>query len=252
MPGTYVLIMLTACLAFAGAWCCEPENRAWTMPDWWKRVTLPLALFFGVTYGSKLPYVLAGSGWLSNGKSLTAGLAGGYIAVELVRFACRLPRAVRDSVALPLALALMVARWACFCDGCCGGTETALPWAVDFGDGIRRHPTQIYEMVFHGAMACLLLGYFRRQAFSGNRLRLYLLAYCVFRFATEAIRLEPRLLCRLTLSQCGVALLGGALAVQAFVERAFKPSPAILQREKTGQNGLLSRQGDTARFPATG
>jgi prolipoprotein diacylglyceryltransferase len=28
------------------------------------------------------------------------------------------------------------------------GVETKLPWDVDFGDGVLRHPTQLYEIGF--------------------------------------------------------------------------------------------------------
>ena len=28
------------------------------------------------------------------------------------------------------------------------GTPTSLPWAINFGDGIPRHPTQLYEVAF--------------------------------------------------------------------------------------------------------
>ena len=39
------------------------------------------------------------------------------------------------------------------------GAETLLPWGVDFGDGVRRHPTQLYEILF-----VLVLGLSVRRA----------------------------------------------------------------------------------------
>ena len=51
--------------------------------------------------------------------------------------------------ALPLALALAVGRWGCFFNGCCYGTPTTCRGACDFGDGVPRHPTQVYESLFH-------------------------------------------------------------------------------------------------------
>src|SRR5919204_429820 len=70
-----------------------------------------------------------------------------------------------DTFALPLALALALGRWGCFCNGCCFGKPTDLPWGVDFGDGVRCHPTQIYESLFHALMALVLLELMRRGLF---------------------------------------------------------------------------------------
>jgi len=227
MPIMHAAIMLLAFGVFAAAWFCQPNRDAIAGMAWWQRLAVPLALFLGLTYAAKLPFVLTGVGWLSDGKSLVTGLTGGYLAVETVRLAFRLPRAARDLLALPLALALMLARWGCFCDGCCRGTETSLPWGVDFGDGICRHPTQIYEMLFFGLMAGLLLRLSCRRTFSGYRLHLCLIAYCVFRFALETIRLEPSSLWGLTFSQWGAALLGAVLAIQAQGERWEYARPAV-------------------------
>jgi phosphatidylglycerol---prolipoprotein diacylglyceryl transferase len=48
----------------------------------------------------------------------------------------------------PLALGIAVGRWGCIFAGlpdCTFGVATTLPWGVDFGDAIRRHPVQLYE-----------------------------------------------------------------------------------------------------------
>ncbi|MBL3540529.1 prolipoprotein diacylglyceryl transferase [Aminivibrio sp.] len=52
-----------------------------------------------------------------------------------------------DSAAVPAAFTVALGRWGCFLNGCCGGTETSVPWAVTFpGDpsAALRHPTQLY------------------------------------------------------------------------------------------------------------
>ena len=112
---------------------------------------------------------------------------------------------------MPLALAVAVGRIGCFCNGCCYGIETDLPWGVDFGDHLRRHPTQIYESLFHLAMAALLFEIARRGLFRHQRLKLYLIAYCAFRFVTEFIRPEPPLGLGLTFYQWFSALMALAL-----------------------------------------
>ena len=98
-----------------------------------------------------------------------------------------------DSYAVPVAVAVGLGRLGCFCPGCCYGRPTRLPWGVDFGDGVFRHPTQIYETIFHLSAAACLVAIERQGWFPRQRIKLYLLAYLVYRFLSETIRPEPRL-----------------------------------------------------------
>jgi prolipoprotein diacylglyceryltransferase len=124
-----------------------------------------------------------------------------------------------DTFALPLACALVVGRWGCFCNGCCYGTTTDLPWGRDFGDGLLRHPTQAYESLFHMGMAFLLWLMLREGWLRGHHLQMYLIAYGVYRFLTEFIRQEPIALGGLTFYQ-GVSLaLIAAMIGQWWMER---------------------------------
>ena len=50
-----------------------------------------------------------------------------------------------DIVVIPTAIGLGLGRIANFMNGELYGRATTLPWAVDFGDGIPRHPSQLYE-----------------------------------------------------------------------------------------------------------
>src|SRR5207248_8358337 len=140
-----------------------------------------LGAFLGGVLGAKLPFAFAGGGdwfadaWLADGKTVTTGLVGAYLGVELAKWLLGVRGKTGDAFALPLALALAVGRWGCFFHGCCCGVPTTLPWGVDFGDGIPRHPTQAYESLFHLAMALLLVATFRYDRFAGNRLKLYLI-----------------------------------------------------------------------------
>ena len=123
-----------------------------------------------------LPFVLGAAGapgpaaWLSDGKTIVAGLAGAYLAVEWAKRVLGVRVKTGDTFALPLALALAVGRWGCFFNGCCYGVETGLPWGVNFGDGVRRHPTQIYESLFHFGMALILIEIARRDVLRYQRL----------------------------------------------------------------------------------
>ncbi len=171
----------------------------------WEKFGIGLGAFCGGMIAAKLPFVLAdwsgfldGTAWLDDGKTIMAGLVGGYFGVQIAEWSMGIRTQMCDTLAVPLAAAIAVGRLACFSAGCCHGTVTSLPWGVDFGDGLLRHPTQLYESAFHLAAAVVLYQLLRRQLFRGQLVRLYFVAYFAYRFLTEFIRPEPELWLGLT------------------------------------------------------
>lgn len=47
-----------------------------------------------------------------------------------------------------ISLGYALGRVACFLVGCCYGKVCELPWGLDFGDNIFRHPTQAYAFLW--------------------------------------------------------------------------------------------------------
>lgn len=89
--------------------------------------------------------------YLIGGKTIVGALALGLIAVELMKRFIGLHTSTGDLYAIPLAAGIAIGRVGCFLTGLADntyGTPSNLPWAIDFGDGIPRHPTQLYEIVF--------------------------------------------------------------------------------------------------------
>lgn len=170
-----------------------------------ERLAVALGAICGAMIGAKLPFLfsdwdrfVSGSAWLSDGKTIMCGLVGGYFGVELAKWACDIRVKTGDSFAVPVAASVAVGRVACFSAGCCYGTVTLLPWGVDFGDGLLRHPTQLYEAAFHLTAAAVLAWLYHRGYFRGQLIKLYILAYLAYRFASEWIRPEPDLALGLT------------------------------------------------------
>lgn len=170
-----------------------------------QRLAIGLGAFCGAMIGAKLPFVLAdwdglvsGRAWFENGKTIVFGIVGGYGGVELAKWALDIRVKTGDGFAVPVAAAVAIGRLGCFCAGCCYGTATALPWGIDFGDGVRRHPTQLYEFAFHLSAAVALAWFLRRGWWRGQLIKLYIIAYLIYRIATEFIRPEPRLWLGLT------------------------------------------------------
>lgn len=205
MTWTYPLLMGVAVLAgiLVSRWTQRPLPLSPL-----QRVGIGLGAFCGGMLGAKLPFVLldwdgflSGAAWLDNGKTLVMGLVGGYFGVEVAKWALHITVRTGDSFAVPVAIAIGIGRLACFSAGCCRGTVTDVAWAVDFGDGDLRHPTQIYEFCFHLACAAVLAQLQARGIFRGQLIKLYIIAYLVYRFATEFIRPEPIVWLDLTIYQ---------------------------------------------------
>lgn len=193
-PG-YLLFMLLAVATFFLARRLFPDPRPANLSRL-EQLTLALAAFVGGTLTAKLPFVWGTEAgfwdwatWSADGKTITTGLVGAYLSVELVKWLLGIRAKTGDGLAVPLALALAVGRWGCFVNPCCFGQKTILPWGVDFGDGLR-HPTQVYESLFHLVWAIILIWLTRRDHLRYQRLKLYLIAYCGFRFLIEFIRVE--------------------------------------------------------------
>ena len=150
------------------------------------------ALVFGAGLGAYLFGTL--NLWLSGSpgiaRSVEGAIAGGIVAVELYKRFHGISLRTGARFALPIAIGIAVGRLGCYfagLDDFTYGTPTSLPWAHDFGDGIPRHPVQLYESA---AMAGFALFYVaavrRRNAFViANGFYLVLAFYGLQRFVWE-------------------------------------------------------------------
>lgn len=96
-----------------------------------------------------------------------------------------------------LLVGIMIGRLGCFQAGLSDqtyGVATHGPWAVDFGDGVLRHPVQLYECL---AMGMLLAGILLLWPGSSRTLRhwlqsngfyLFALYYALQRFCWEFLK----------------------------------------------------------------
>lgn len=158
----------------------------------------------GGAIGSKLLYLLedpaatllhlADPAYLLGGKTIVGGLLGGLIGVELTKKLIGERQSTGDLFTVPLALGLAIGRIGCFLTGLSDntyGTPTALPWGVDFGDGIPRHPTQLYEILFLLVLIGWVLRRRRRPYVSGDLFKGFMVGYLAFRLLVEFLKPYP-------------------------------------------------------------
>jgi phosphatidylglycerol---prolipoprotein diacylglyceryl transferase len=126
------------------------------------------ALVFGAGLGAYLFGTL--HLWLSGltgiARSVEGAIAGGTVAVELYKWRMGIRLRTGARFALPLAIGISIGRIGCYLAGLDDftyGTPTTLPWGHDFGDGIVRHPVQLYESAAMAAFAIFYIVAAARQ-----------------------------------------------------------------------------------------
>jgi phosphatidylglycerol---prolipoprotein diacylglyceryl transferase len=126
------------------------------------------------------------------GKTIVGGLLGGWLGVEFIKRLSGIHRRTGDLFALPLCVGIAIGRIGCLIAGLADdtyGKPTTLPWAVDLGDGIGRHPVQLYEILF-----LILLGFIittRANLPEGARFRIFLGGYLAWRVAIDFLKPQP-------------------------------------------------------------
>jgi len=196
----------------------------------WSRLTrrdarlIPIYLgaLAGAFLGAKLVY-LAAEGWLhwhdpnrwlilATGKSITGALLGGYAGVEIVKHAIGYRSPTGDWFAIIAPVSILIGRVGCVLHGCCLGRPCDENWfTVRDEAGQARWPAAQAELIFNAVAlgAALLLR--RWKLLPGQHFHLYLIAYGIFRFLHEFLRVSPRILGPLSgyqFAALGVALLG--------------------------------------------
>jgi prolipoprotein diacylglyceryltransferase len=166
------------------------------------RSSVIVAAILGAAVGSKVlawledPAALAQGfhAWWPGGKTIVGALLGGTIAVEWVKRRQGIQMRTGDLFAVPIAAGMMVGRIGCLLGGVedhTAGTPTNVPWAIDFGDGIPRHPTQLYDILFLAALVLLLRKLKALPLANGDRYRVFLFSYLAWRVAIDFLKPEP-------------------------------------------------------------
>ena len=125
-------------------------------------------------------------------KTLVGGLLGGLAGVELMKKLIGERQNTGDLFTMPLIAGMIIGRFGCFSAGVYEetyGFPSKLPWAMNLGDGIYRHPVTLYEILFLILLWVLLANLRKRDVLvQGSLFKLFLIVYLIFRFFLDFIK----------------------------------------------------------------
>jgi prolipoprotein diacylglyceryltransferase len=158
--------------AFAAGWAVSRWRLADARARFPRESGYVIALGFGAIFGAylagTLPSLMQGQGSLSH--SVAGALGGAILGVEVYKGARGMRQSTGAIFVAPFVVGIVIGRFGCLFSGLADGTygtTTALAWGVDLGDGVSRHPVQVYESL---AMFLFLISYLyglaRRQAWA--------------------------------------------------------------------------------------
>jgi len=164
---------------------------------------------------------------LGAGRSIVGGLLFGFLTAEILKplMGYTLPPNDRFAALLPFSLA--IGRFGCFFQGCCLGIPHKGLLSVTYADGIPRYPTQLFEAAFDIVAGIVFVQLVRRRLLRGHVFAIFLVAYGVYRFFSEFIRVTPRVFGPYSVYQgfCVVMIATGAISL--YVRRGgFDGNPA--------------------------
>lgn len=174
-----------------------------------KEETLIDMLLFAVPaaiIGARAYYVIFTWDYYSKNPSQILNIRGGGLAIHGVIIAGALVAIIfakvrkesfwnlADIVAPSLILGQAIGRWGNFANQEAHGGPTDLPWGI-IVDGVKVHPTFLYESIWNLIVFALLLWYRRKKAtVEGEIFILYLMLYSVGRFFIEGMRTDSLML----------------------------------------------------------
>ena len=124
---------------------------------------------------------------------MVGGLLGGLIGVETSKKMLGITQSTGDVYVYPLIVSISIGRVGCFFSGledATYGISSNFFWAVDFGDGVTRHPTQIYEIIFLTILGISIYTYSKNntEMIEGGMFKLFMIGYLSWRLIIDGLK----------------------------------------------------------------
>lgn len=167
------------------------ENMIYVVFAWiigwilWAKIPIWLAYYSEIIQSWNIEAILSG-------RTITGWLIWWTLAVIATKKYLWIKSRFWNTLVPGIIVWIAIWRIWCFLTWCCYWQVTTLPWWVDFWDGLLRHPTQIYEIIFLFFLFIWYLFLRNKKIRQWLFFDLFLLFYFWYRFIIEFIRVEPR------------------------------------------------------------
>lgn len=184
-------------------------------------VVLPLAIIGARAYyvifnwsyyaGDFMKMINVRGGGMAIHGGVIGGLLGGFIYCKIKKLNFF---ELADFAAPGLILGQAIGRWGNFINQEAHGGPTDMPWGIVV-DGVRVHPTFLYESVWNLMVFGLLLYLMKRRKSNGEIFGFYMIFYSIGRFFIEGLRTDSLMLGPLRMAQVIsiLSIVGGAAFV---------------------------------------
>lgn len=161
---------------------------------------------------------------LLNIKTIMGGLFGGLLGVELAKKRIGETQSSGDLFVFPIILGIFIGRIGCFLSGVnefTYGYKTTSIFGMYLGDGVLRHPTSLYELVFLVILFWGLKLFKNKHPIkNGDLFKWFMVLYFGFRFFIEF--LKPNVFYVLSLSTIQILCIICLLYYHKFIIQNIK------------------------------
>ncbi len=199
-----------------------------------KEVAIFLSIMFGGYFGAIilasiehydliLKSIEEGRPFFIQGKTIVGALLGGLISVELYKKSIGYDKSTGDDLSIPLTVAIMIGRIGCFLTGIedsTVGKVTDSFLGINFGDGLYRHPLQLYEILFLNIVLIILFSLRKKEIWNGFKFQLFMIFYLSFRLLIEFLKDRANII--FSLSAIQIACLFGLIYYVKLVYKKYK------------------------------
>ncbi len=170
----------------------------------------------------------------SGGLAIHGGLIVGIIVCILV---CKYHKIkvfdMLDLMFPQVALGQAIGRWGNFFNSEAHGGPTDLPWGI-MVDGVKVHPTFLYESIWCFLLFLFLLFMSRNKKFSGQIFLLYGMLYSIERFLVESLRTDSLMIGPFKQAQVlSLCVIVFCLVLYIYLNKNNKNTPTNESKEET-------------------
>jgi prolipoprotein diacylglyceryltransferase len=163
------------------------------------RLIIMIGAMIGALAGSRVIALLENPAEISQqtfltfyqNKTVAGGFLGGLFGVEIIKKMIGVKIASGDLYVIPIIVALFIGRIGCFSMGIAEpvyGNVTSFFTGMNLGDGLKRHPVALYEMLFMILLFIFYQSIKSKTLMNGDRFKLFMVLYFLFRFLVEFLK----------------------------------------------------------------